>query len=62
MAPANVDAAVRYQLGELAAEMRTLRDTMRRIQERADRAEDKAAESRADRVDVWMSLSVASFI
>lgn len=46
MAPANVDAAVRYQLGELAAEMRTLRDAMRRIQERADRAVESRAAPR----------------
>lgn len=47
MAPADIDAAVHRQLGELAAGMRALQDTMRRIEEGADRAEDKAAESRA---------------
>ncbi|MFK0273626.1 DUF1515 family protein [Ensifer sp. NPDC090286] len=47
MAPADIDAAVHRQLGELAAGMRALQDTMRRIEEGADRAEDKAAESRS---------------
>ena len=35
------------QLGELTAGMRALQDTLRRIEEGADRAENKAAESRA---------------
>ncbi|OOG73886.1 hypothetical protein B0E45_06245 [Sinorhizobium sp. A49] len=47
MAATETAAAVHRQLGELAAGMRALQDTMRRIEEGADRAEDKAAESRA---------------
>ncbi|KQU84201.1 hypothetical protein ASD52_02145 [Ensifer sp. Root142] len=47
MASTETEAAVHRQLGELAAGMRALQDTMRRIEEGADRAEDKAAESRA---------------
>ena len=47
MASAETEAAVHRQLGELAAGMRALQDTMRRIEEGAGRAEDKAAESRA---------------
>lgn len=46
MAP-DVDALVHRQLGELTAGMRALQDTMRRIEEGAVRAEDKAATSRA---------------
>lgn len=46
MAP-DVDALVHRQLGELTAGMRALQDSMRRIEEGAVRAEDKAATSRA---------------
>ncbi|WP_457586121.1 DUF1515 family protein [Ensifer canadensis] len=47
MAATETAAAVHRQLGELAAGMRALQDMMRRIEEGAGRAEDKAAESRA---------------
>ncbi|OCP36728.1 DUF1515 family protein [Ensifer sp. LC163] len=47
MAAIETAAAVHRQLGELAAGMRALQDTMRRIEEGADRAEDRATESRA---------------
>ena len=47
MAPADIDAGVHRQLGELTAGMRALQDSMRRIEEGAARAEDKAATSRS---------------
>lgn len=47
MAATETTATVHRQLGELTAGMRALQDTLRRIEEGADRAEDKATESRA---------------
>ncbi|PSS64438.1 hypothetical protein C6558_13060 [Ensifer sp. NM-2] len=47
MAPADIDAAVHRQLGELVAGMRGLQDSIRRLEEGAVRSEDKSAASRA---------------
>jgi len=47
MAPADIDAAVHRQLGELVAGMRAMQESFRRLEEGAMRAEDKAATSRA---------------
>jgi len=47
MAPADIDAAVHRQLGELVAGMRALQESFRRLEEGAVRSEDKAATSRA---------------
>lgn len=47
MAPADIDASVHRQLGELVAGMRSLQDSIRRLEEGAVRSEDKAASSRA---------------
>ncbi|WP_077961627.1 DUF1515 family protein [Ensifer adhaerens] len=46
MAPSE-DAAVHRQLGELVAGMRSLQESIRRLEEGSMRAEDKAATSRA---------------
>ncbi|MBP1873558.1 hypothetical protein J2Z19_003273 [Ensifer adhaerens] len=47
MAPTEIDAAVHRQLGELVAGMRGLQDSIKRLEDGATRAEDKAAASRA---------------
>jgi hypothetical protein len=47
MAPADIDASVHRQLGELVAGMRGLQDSIKRLEEGAIRSEDKAAASRA---------------
>ena len=46
MAPAEIDASVHRQLGELVAGMRGLQDSIKRLEEGAIRSEDKAAASR----------------
>lgn len=46
MAPADIDASVHRQLGELVAGMRGLQDSIKRLEEGAIRSEDKAAASR----------------
>lgn len=47
MSPAETDAAVHRQLGELVAGMRGLQEAIRRIEEGALRAEDRSAASQA---------------
>ncbi len=47
MAPADIDAVVHRQLGDLLAGIRGLQDSIRRLEEGAVRSEDKAAASRA---------------
>lgn len=47
MFPVEIDVSVHRQLGELVAGMRGLQDSIRRIEEGAQRAEDKATSSRA---------------
>ncbi|WP_455918882.1 DUF1515 family protein [Ensifer canadensis] len=47
MSPAEIDVSVHRQLGELVAGMRGLQELIRRIEEGAQRAEDKATSSRA---------------
>ncbi|OCP23150.1 MULTISPECIES: DUF1515 family protein [unclassified Ensifer] len=47
MSPADIDVSVHRQLGELVAGMRGLQESIRRIEEGAQRAEDKATSSRA---------------
>lgn len=47
MSPAELDVSVHRQLGELVAGMRGLQESIRRIEDGALRAEDKATSSRA---------------
>lgn len=47
MSPVEIDVGVHRQLGELVAGMRGLQESIRRIEEGALRAEDKATSSRA---------------
>lgn len=47
MSPAELDVSVHRQLGELVAGMRGLQESIRRIEDGAQRAEDKATSSRA---------------
>ncbi|WP_429807320.1 DUF1515 family protein [Ensifer sp. B1-9] len=48
MSAVEIDVAVHRQLGELVAGMRGLQDSIRRIEEGAQRAEDKTATSHAN--------------
>lgn len=47
MSPAESDAAVHRQLGEVTAVTRSLQDSLRRIEDMMQRSEDKSDESRS---------------